>query len=271
MAIRFARLPLSFDAAALRDDAAKLAPGDWVSHFNTACHDGGWRGVALLARGGDPKCLYPDPQAAAAALPTPVLARCPAIRAALSALHVPLQSARLLGLAGGGRIREHRDYGLGLEEGTIRLHVPIVSGPDVEFYLDGMRVPMREGECWYLDFSLPHRVQNNGRHERVHLVIDCGVNDWVRALLPAELESEQQMRRISAAAGETSQQRFERFRSRVLHDPELQDLLRRCEDTSEFIELVTRTGSEYGDRFTAEDVRSALLAGRRAWIGRHLF
>jgi len=38
---------------------------------------------------------------------------------------------------------------------------------------------MGPGEAWYLNFDLVHRVENNGAEERVHLVIDCVVNDWL--------------------------------------------------------------------------------------------
>jgi hypothetical protein len=38
---------------------------------------------------------------------------------------------------------------------------------------------MKEGECWYLNFNLPHRVKNSGTADRIHLVIDCVVNDWL--------------------------------------------------------------------------------------------
>ena len=62
-------------------------------------------------------------------------------------------------------------------------HVPIITGHDVEFYLGGDLVAMRPGECWYLNFDLPHRVQNLGATERVHLVIDCRANDWLRAMI----------------------------------------------------------------------------------------
>ena len=39
-----------------------------------------------------------------------------------------------------------------------------------------------EGEAWYLDLNLRHRVDNHSDTDRIHLVIDCVVNDWVRAL-----------------------------------------------------------------------------------------
>jgi len=42
---------------------------------------------------------------------------------------------------------------------------------------------MAEGECWYLDFNLPHYVDNRSSDDRIHLVVDCHVNDWVTSLL----------------------------------------------------------------------------------------
>ena len=61
--------------------------------------------------------------------------------------------------------------------------MPVVTNPHVEFYLNGSRVVMDEGECWYLRLSDPHRVANRGEVDRVHLVIDGRVNDWVTELL----------------------------------------------------------------------------------------
>jgi hypothetical protein len=44
---------------------------------------------------------------------------------------------------------------------------------------------MKEGECWYHNFNLPHRVANRGTADRVHLVLDCVLNDWLREVLLA--------------------------------------------------------------------------------------
>lgn len=38
---------------------------------------------------------------------------------------------------------------------------------------------MREGELRYLDFYQKHRVENNSDLDRIHLVLDCKVNDWL--------------------------------------------------------------------------------------------
>jgi hypothetical protein len=39
---------------------------------------------------------------------------------------------------------------------------------------------MAPGECWYNDFTELHSVHNDGDGDRVHLTIDCVVNDWLR-------------------------------------------------------------------------------------------
>jgi aspartyl/asparaginyl beta-hydroxylase (cupin superfamily) len=104
----------------------------------------------------------------------------------LATFQCELEAVRLLKLRAGSSIREHKDYNLGYEDGEVRFHIPVLTNPDVEFYLNQQRVVMNEGECWYLNFNLPHRVVNNSVTDRVHLVIDCVVNDWVRALLEVE-------------------------------------------------------------------------------------
>jgi aspartyl/asparaginyl beta-hydroxylase (cupin superfamily) len=101
----------------------------------------------------------------------------------LAAIRCPQQAARFLRLKAGSVIKEHTDYKLGYEDGEIRLHIPVATNPDVEFALNGERIEMREGECWYNNFNLPHRVANRGQTDRIHLVIDCEINDWLRAIL----------------------------------------------------------------------------------------
>jgi hypothetical protein len=55
----------------------------------------------------------------------------------------------------------------------------------VEFVLNQVRVIMNEGECWYLNLNEPHHVTNRGAADRIHLVVDCVVNDWLRDLMLA--------------------------------------------------------------------------------------
>ena len=51
-----------------------------------------------------------------------------------------LRDVGLLRQAPGGEIKLHRDAGLAYSDGVFRLHVPIVSNPDVEFVVAGQRV-----------------------------------------------------------------------------------------------------------------------------------
>jgi Aspartyl/Asparaginyl beta-hydroxylase len=173
------RLPIAFDAAALAAEAAALAADEWVPHFNTAYYEGDWSGVALRSVGGEERRLYPDPTARAEYQPTPLLARTPALAGALERFRCPLLAARLLRLGPGARIREHTDYNLAYEDGELRVHVPVTTGPEVEFVHDGRALAMRPGEAWYLDLNLPHSVSNRGAAARVHLVVDCVVDEWL--------------------------------------------------------------------------------------------
>jgi hypothetical protein len=260
--IRFGRLPMAFAVDDLARDLAGIAAEAWVAHFNDGYHDGGWSGVSLRGVDGDARALFPGAVEETSHTDTPLLARCPAIAAALSRLLCPVGPVRLLRLSPGGQIREHRDHGLRMELGFARLHVPIVTGHDVEFYLGGDLVTMQPGECWYLNFDLPHRVQNLGATDRVHLVIDCQVNDWLRGM-------------IASAAGpnvapdrDSSQARFERFRAHVLDDRALIEALWQIEQPDEFVERVLGLGQLHGFRFTREEIAAAMQQGGRIGAGR---
>jgi hypothetical protein len=139
--------------------------------------------VALRATGGHASQLYADPSKKKSYADTPALARCSYIKEALRAFECALETVRLLKLAPGSLIREHSDFDLGERFGVVRVHVPILTNPSVEFSLGGESVSMREGESWYLDLSLPHSVANRGTTDRIHLVVDCLVNDWVRSVI----------------------------------------------------------------------------------------
>ena len=90
-------------------------------------------------------------------------------------------------LTPGSRIKEHTDLALSVEEGSARFHIPVVTDTDVEFYLNGSRVVMDAGSVWYLRLSDPHSVYNGSDAERVHLVIDASVNDWMRTMMETAL------------------------------------------------------------------------------------
>jgi Aspartyl/Asparaginyl beta-hydroxylase len=180
------KLPMTFDAALLKADLARILETDWTRHFNRQYYEGAWRGVALRASSGRANQLSTPAQETAAAIDTPVMDRCPYFREVLAAFACPIHTARLLSLAPGSKILEHTDDFLGGDYGLLRAHLPIVTDERVEFFVGGERLMMNEGEAWCIDFSLPHRITNGSDDDRVHLVIDCRVNKWLLALLPKD-------------------------------------------------------------------------------------
>lgn len=177
------KLPLSFDPAQLRADLANVSNDEWTAHFNKQCYEGEWSGVSLRSVGGGTTQLYPDPNAAGKFADTELLGRSPYFREVIDAFECEKEAVRLLRLSAGARILEHRDFKLNHEGGVLRIHIPVASNPGVEFILDGSPVPMLEGESWYLDLTLKHSAANLGETDRVHLIIDCCVNEWTDRLL----------------------------------------------------------------------------------------
>jgi GNAT superfamily N-acetyltransferase len=183
------KLPFQFDAARLQADLALIMSEEFLLHFNTAYYEGDWSAVPLRSIGGLANHIYPDPAAKDSFADTPLLARCPYIREVLATLRCPLRAVRFLRLKKGSIIKEHRDHELGFEDGEVRVHIPVITNAEVEFMLNQVRVVMNEGECWYLNVNQPHRVANRGATDRIHLVIDCVVNEWLSDLLVATARS----------------------------------------------------------------------------------
>jgi aspartyl/asparaginyl beta-hydroxylase len=265
------KLPLSFDPERLRADLDHISPGDWLPHFNDRYYEGDWSGVALRSVGGATTKLYPDPAAREPFANTSILARCPNIRRALEEFKCPLNSVRLLRLGPGSRIREHRDYKLGLEDGEIGIHIPIVTNSMVEFFLNQERLAMNEGECWYLNLNLLHRVENSGATERIHLVIHCIVNQWVRSMI--EFEGAREIEGSDSAPPVTTinlspKESFDEFCRVVFEDLALQEQLRKETDSERFAALLVQLARGRGYVFGVEVVEGALLTSKLAWFQR---
>jgi hypothetical protein len=180
-------LPLRFDAAALAADVAGFDEADWVRHPVRENYDGQWSALPLRAPAGEThpiRLIYPDP-CATAFVDTPLLGRAPAVRAALALFQCRLRTVRLLRLAPGSTIKRHEDGGLDPGHGMLRIHIPILTEPDVLFLLNDMPVTMTPGSAWYLRLSDPHEVVHRGKADRVHLVVDCWSNAWLLGMLRA--------------------------------------------------------------------------------------
>jgi aspartyl/asparaginyl beta-hydroxylase len=179
------RLPLDFDPVRLAADMIALSASGWIAHFVTQNYDGDWSVIPLRGPAGarhPVQMIYSDPACTAFA-DTPLLAAAPYLQEVLASLDCPLLAVRLMRLSPGSVIKEHRDHDLAFEDGTVRIHIPVTTNDAVDFRLNGTRCLMPAGSAWYLRLADPHSVSNRGDSDRVHLVIDATVNEWVRGLL----------------------------------------------------------------------------------------
>lgn len=179
--IRSAKIDLTINILSLRQEILQL-PKIWSPHFNTSQYEGEWTVLPLRAPGGHQDRIIPDLMSESGYEDTPLMDTCPAIKQLLNTFQCPIASVRLLNLKRGAIIKEHRDHELAFEHGEARLHIPLFTNEQVEFWVQDQRIPMEPGDCWYINANLPHRVANHGPTDRIHLVIDCVVNDWLRDL-----------------------------------------------------------------------------------------
>jgi hypothetical protein len=179
------RLPFNFEPGLLARDLAGLAAVGWIKHFVKQNYDGDWSVIPLRGKAGATHpvmMIYSDP-AATDFEDTPMLRDCPYFREVLAAFDCPLRAVRLMRLTPGSVIKEHTDLELSVEEGTARIHIPVVTNADVEFYLNGTRIVLEAGSAWYLRLSDRHSVYNKGATDRVHMVIDATVNGWLKSMI----------------------------------------------------------------------------------------
>jgi hypothetical protein len=182
------QLPLSFDPARLARDLNALSATSWTAHYVQQNYEGDWSVIPLRCAAGEThpiRMIYSDPMATAF-VDTPFLEPCPYFRDVIAAFACEVRAVRLMRLGAGSVIREHTDLDLDIESGAARIHVPVVTHPEVDFRLNGSPVEMRAGEAWYLRLSDPHAVANRGPTDRVHLVLDLVADAWLLGLFATE-------------------------------------------------------------------------------------
>ena len=111
----------------------------------------------------------------------PALDNCPYLMEVLNTFPCRFQRVMIRKLMPGKGFTKHRDP-MYYEKGEVRIHVPIVTDDLFEIYFNDERVIMPEGECWYLNTRLIHWGINKSENDRVHLIMDCDVDDWMENL-----------------------------------------------------------------------------------------
>ena len=113
------------------------------------------------------------------------------IRDVMGMIPAEFERVRLMKIKANSKIGKHSDKidkDFGLEDGNIvRIHVPIRTNDQVEFYLWEKREKLTNylqvGHFYYVDVRAPHAVTNNSDVDRIHLVMDVYVNRGIRELL----------------------------------------------------------------------------------------
>lgn len=152
----------------------------WQPHYNTRGYEGDWEVFSLRSPGGDADNILAELAGKRAYADTKHMKEFPSVKELINQLKCEVMTVRLLNLKAGAIIKQHRDHELAFEKGEARLHFPVVTNNQVEFYVNDTRINMLPGECWYINANMPHRVANYGTTDRIHLVIDCKVNNWLK-------------------------------------------------------------------------------------------
>lgn len=162
--VPFLQLPLRFDAELLAAEIAALGESVWRPHPQ------GFKGnsaVPLIARDGDPQSdAVKGPMR-----PTPQLEHCPYLQQILSEIGGVWGRSRLMRLSGNAEVTAHVDIDYYWRD-HMRVHVAIVTQPDVRFHCGDDSIHMAKGDCWIFDTWRRHRVVNANENSRIHLVAD---------------------------------------------------------------------------------------------------
>jgi Aspartyl/Asparaginyl beta-hydroxylase len=157
------KLPIRFCGETLAREVNALPPEAWMAHPQR--YDGN-SSVPLVSPDGALIHRTYGPMA-----PTEWLRRCPYVLEIMQALDSTWGRSRLMGLEAGADVPDHVDIHYYWRT-HLRIHIPVITNPDVGFTCDGETIHMGAGDCYILDSFYRHSVANRGSEMRVHLVLD---------------------------------------------------------------------------------------------------
>ena len=211
----FIRLPFRFDAQQLEEEVGGLGNTRWMRHPSRMR---GNSAIPLISSGGGDNDSF-----AGEKRPTPHLGRCPYMQQVMASFGEVLSRSRLMKLDAGAEVSLHVDFNYHWFS-RVRIHIPIITEPEVIFHCGQERLHMRAGDCWIFDSWRRHRVAHAGTRGRVHLVIDlCGSSRFwgmvqeAESRAPADVENTVSF--VPFEPGETPSLRLERFTSQPVMAP----------------------------------------------------
>jgi len=163
LATPFIQLPVRFDAERLAHELAQFTESEWNAHPLNYKGNSALR--LITANGGANDAVSGE------MMPTPYLQRCEYVQQVLSTFDSVWSRSRFMRLQPGAVVPPHCDINYHWINRT-RIHIPVITHPDVQFICDGQQVHMAAGDAWIFDNWRQHTVQNNSNITRIHLVAD---------------------------------------------------------------------------------------------------
>ena len=181
LARHFYRLPVRFDVNRLRAEVEALPADAWSQHpseyqGNTAAR--------LITVGGAQNDFT-----AGEMLPTPALTASPYLQQVLASFGTVWSRSRLMRIEGGGSVPQHSDMNHHWFY-RVRVHIPVITRPEVRFHCADQSVHMAAGETWIFDNWREHKVLNPTTDARIHLVADTvGTSTFWRLVNQGQVEN----------------------------------------------------------------------------------
>jgi Aspartyl/Asparaginyl beta-hydroxylase len=206
----FLKLPIRFDADALAADVRALPASAWVPHPTGFV---GNEAIRLVTPGGRPSDELKGEMG-----PTEQLLACPYIMQTMGEIGSVWGRSRLMGLGAGADVPEHIDIHYYWRTHW-RIHIPVITNPNVTFTCGDETVHMAAGECWVFDSFRTHKVHNGGAEQRVHLVLDTVGGGRLRDLIEAARAGAGEPELVPPASGRGQTIAFERANSPIVMSP----------------------------------------------------
>jgi hypothetical protein len=159
----FVRLPLKFDANRLAREVGQVEESEWRAHPQRF---EGNSSLILVSTDGEENDDFRGPMK-----PVARLDKMPYVRQVMASFNTVIGRSRFMRLDPGAEVHYHTDSHY-FWRNHLRIHIPVLTTPDVSFYCDDDKVHMAAGESWTFDNWRGHRVENHSGHTRIHLVID---------------------------------------------------------------------------------------------------
>lgn len=143
----------------------------------------GWQTVTLMNPTGNylDNVIYDG-----AAIPTSLLSDLPYTADLLESLSLKVMWARVACLKPNSFLWEHIDYKDLSDVRKVRIHIPLTTNSRSEICFSKNNVHMGVGFIWKLNPIFSHAVCNLGASDRLHLILDCYLNEKLEKMIADE-------------------------------------------------------------------------------------